>query len=109
MSSHTCLARRLQELPRSERWNSLESYVVAEFKATLMITDEEILSPNQNYFELGLTSLGLMEIKERLEAQLGDGISTTVLFNYPTVQKLLNYLVSDVLRSLFDSSVVAEE
>jgi acyl carrier protein len=92
---------RLQELPLSERREGLEELIVTEFKTTLMMTDHEDLPFDMSYFELGFTSLRITEIKERLETQLGRRISTNVLFNSPTMERLISYLVDELLADLF--------
>jgi acyl carrier protein len=94
---------RLLELPLSERREGLEEIVLAEFKTTLMVGDDEDLPFDMSYFELGFTSLRITEIKERLEIQLGRRISTNVLFNSPTVERLISYLADEVLADLFGS------
>lgn len=91
----------LRELPLSERREGLEELVVTEFKTTLMMTDDEDLPFDISYFELGFTSLGITEIKERLETQLGRTVSTNVLFNSPTMERLITYLADEVLVDLF--------
>jgi aryl carrier-like protein len=100
MTAGPPLIEKLARMPRSERASALESLVTAEFRNALMMTGEETLIPEQNYFELGLSSLSLMEVKERLEAALGAGISADVLFSHPTVRQLLEYLSRDVLGDL---------
>jgi acyl carrier protein len=100
MSVRGPFAEKLRQLPKSERSSALADWVAAEFKLTLMMTDEEDLPLEQSYFEVGLTSLGLMEIKERLEAQLGAGISAETLFNHPTVRQLLDHLATDILADM---------
>lgn len=92
---------RLHELPLSERREGLEELVVTEFKRTLMMADDEELPFDTNYFALGFTSLRITEIKERLETQLGCKISTNVLFNSPTMERLISYLAEEVLVDLF--------
>lgn len=94
---------RLCELPLAERRAGLEDLVVAEFRTTLMMADDEDLPFDMSYFELGFTSLGITEIKERLETQLGRSVSTNVLFNSPTMERLLTYLADEVLTDLFGS------
>jgi acyl carrier protein len=92
---------RLQELPLSERRDGLEEFIVTEFRATLMMADDEDLPFDTSYFELGFTSLRITEIKERLETQLLRQISTNVLFNSPTMERLIAYLAEEVLADLF--------
>jgi acyl carrier protein len=92
---------RLRELPLSERRDELEDLVVTEFRTTLLMAEYEELPFDASYFELGFTSLRITEIKERLETQLGRAISTNVLFNSPTMERLISYLVDEVLADLF--------
>jgi len=54
-----------------------------------------------SFFDLGLTSLRLTEVKQRLETMLGCGINANVLFNRPTVSQLMEHLTGDVLAELF--------
>jgi acyl carrier protein len=94
---------RLCDLPLAERREGLEELVVTEFRTTLMMTDDEDIPFDMSYFELGFTSLGITEIKERLETQLGRSVSTNVLFNSPTIERLIAYLADEVLADVFGS------
>jgi acyl carrier protein len=58
----------------------------------LMMRDDEELPTDTSYFDLGLTSLRLTELKQRLEEALDVGIDATVLFNRPTIDDLVDYL-----------------
>lgn len=101
MMQNMLAIERLRELPLSERREGLEELVVAEFRTTLMMADDEDLPFDMSYFDLGFTSLRITEIKERLETQLGRAISTNVLFNSPTMECLISYLADEVLADLF--------
>ena len=101
MTQRMLAIERLQELPLSERRDGLEELIVTEFKTTLMMADDEDLPFDASYFELGFTSLRITEIKERLETQLDRKISTNVLFNSPTMERLVAYLTDEVLTDLF--------
>ncbi|MCK9902332.1 hypothetical protein CC117_23505 [Parafrankia colletiae] len=100
-AQHTETIERIGELPRSERFDALEELVVAEFRRTLLMTDDEELETEKSYFEMGFTSLRIIEIKQRLEELLGCDISANVLFNRPTVGRLISHLSEDVLADLF--------
>lgn len=103
----TLIAERLESLPRAERWSALESTVTAEFRTALLMTDDEEFPLEDTFFELGMTSLMLTSVKQRLETLLGRGISSTALFNQPTVEQLLGYLATEVLAGLFDAEDLA--
>jgi acyl carrier protein len=101
MTEPTPTIQVLLDLSPAERQDALEELVVTEFRATLLMADDEDLPLDESYFDLGFTSLRISEIKERLEAAFGRAISTTQLFNSPTVEQLLAHLTGDVLADLF--------
>ncbi|MEU4260492.1 MULTISPECIES: acyl carrier protein [Streptomycetaceae] len=68
-----------------------------------MTADEEF-PMSESFFDMGFTSLRVTEAKERLEQRLGCSISSTVLFNNPTAEQLVEYLMSDLLADLFAES-----
>jgi hypothetical protein len=49
------------------------------------------------YFELGFSSLQLVETRKRIEELLGVAVSSNVLFNRPTLAQLTAYLAEEVL------------
>ncbi|WP_327256268.1 acyl carrier protein [Streptomyces sp. NBC_01244] len=92
---------RLRELPRAEMHDALEALVVTRFKRVLLMDDDEELALDSSYFDLGLTSLRLAELRKGLEALLGVEIDATVLFNKPTIDELVGHLgakLSDHVR-----------
>lgn len=95
-TSPTSTIDRLRELPANEREEALEEIVVTEFKAALLMTDEDELPFDQSYFDLGLTSLGLTDTKQRIERILDCEIDANTLFNNPTVEQLLTRLSDDL-------------
>ena len=97
----TAAVANLLDVPLAERRDALADIVLAEFRATLLMTDAEELPLDGSYFDLGFTSLRITEIKDRLENLLGCDISANVLFNRPTVGHLLDHLADDVLREVF--------
>lgn len=98
------VARQLAELPRSERMDFLAGILEAQFKPALMMTEQDELSLDENYFELGLNSLSVVDIKSRLEELLGREIEMAPLFSQPTLRQLLDYLADEVLADLFPSA-----
>jgi acyl carrier protein len=90
--SSKSIVGELRVLPATERAEALESIVVAEFRAALLMSDEDELPFDQSFFDLGLTSLGITDLKQRLERFLACEIDANVLFNSPTVERLLDHL-----------------
>ncbi len=48
--------------------------------------------PDRGFFELGLSSISLVEFKRMLERQFALKLSATVGFDYPTINRLGQYL-----------------
>jgi acyl carrier protein len=101
----TPTVRRLLALPRSERAEALETLVCDEFRASLLMDNDDELPLDESYFDLGLTSLRLTELKQRVEDLLGCAIDTNAVFNRPTVRQLLGYLTDDLLSEIFTPEV----
>lgn len=99
--SNTVWVEALAGAPLSERGTLLEALVVAEFRTWLLMSEADALPLDESYFALGLTSLGAVEIQERLESILGRRIDSASLFNNPTIDHLLLHLRSQVLSELF--------
>lgn len=86
----------LRELSTAELRDELETILEREFKAALLMTDDDELPFDQSYFDLGLTSLGITDLKERFEELFDCEIDTNVLFNSPTVERLLDHLTDSL-------------
>ncbi|GHG49120.1 acyl carrier protein [Streptomyces griseocarneus] len=91
MTQSTDTLSPLTDLPVTEIGEAVEALVVAEFKHALLMGDED-LALDSNFFELGLTSLRLMNVRRSLEERLALEIDTTVLFNSPTIEQLVAHL-----------------
>ncbi|MFE5401321.1 acyl carrier protein [Streptomyces sp. NPDC056580] len=87
---------RLRDLPRSELAEEIESIVLEKFRAVLLMDDSEELPFDISYFDLGLTSLRLTEIRQSLEQLLDLSINANVLFNEPTVAHLVDHLTQEI-------------
>ncbi|MEW2115646.1 acyl carrier protein [Streptomyces sp. NPDC005474] len=83
---------KLTLMPRHERRDVIESLVVEEFKAALFMTDDDEFALDVGFFDLGLTSLRLSELKLALEQKLECEISTADLFGHPTAGHLIDHL-----------------
>ncbi|MFJ4920599.1 acyl carrier protein [Streptomyces sp. NPDC088725] len=92
MPSEESTLRALRELPRHEIYEEVEVIVLREFKTVLLMTEDDDLPVDTSYFDLGLTSLRLTEIRATLEDRFDLAINANVLFNEPTVDRLVSYL-----------------
>ncbi|MGW3263148.1 acyl carrier protein [Streptomyces sp. NPDC001056] len=96
MSPVDSTIHRLRELPRSELTEEIETIVLRKFKVVLLMDDSEDLPVDVSYFDLGLTSLRLTEIRQSLEQLLDLSINVNVLFNEPTITHLVDHLTQAI-------------
>ena len=96
MSPVDSTIQRLRDLPRSELTEEIETIVLKKFKVVLLMDDSEDLPVDVSYFDLGLTSLRLTEIRQSLEQLLDLSINVNVLFNQPTITHLVDHLTQAV-------------
>ncbi|MBB1242430.1 acyl carrier protein [Streptomyces durbertensis] len=92
MTNAALTQERLRGLPPQERAEALEDLALTEFRRVLLMEEDEELSVDVSFFDLGLTSLRLMDVKQSLERELGLDIDATALFNQPTIEQLVAYL-----------------
>ncbi len=52
----------------------------------------------QGFFDLGINSLTSMEFRNNLQHDLGCRLPSTLVFDYPTIKKLVDYLLAEVLN-----------
>ena len=88
--------QQLEAVPIGKRKHLLTTYIRSAVGSVLQIHPEQI-NPRHRLFDLGLDSLMAVEFRNRLEASLGHSLPSTLLFDYPTIGTLVDYLVSEVL------------
>jgi acyl transferase domain-containing protein len=86
----------LQRLSGRERRQHLTERLTDRVAEVLRLPREEI-SPRARLFDLGIDSLMALEMKNRLQADLDVVLSSTLLFDYPTIHALTDFLLEEVL------------
>ena len=84
---------RWEAASADERRGLLVTVVRAEV-ARVLGTDPAAIDPEQGFFEIGMDSLTSVELRNRLESQVGCSLSSTVAFDHPTVTALADHLAS---------------
>ncbi len=85
-----------EKLPPTERRAVLIGYFRQELARVLGASDVEMIDPQQKFFDLGVDSLSAVEFKNRLEVKLGRTLPATAVFNYPTIEALVDFLCGQV-------------
>ena len=85
------LRRTLAGLPAEERQGALEHHLREQAARVLGLAPARI-APHEPLGNLGFDSLMTLELRNRIEASLGLKLSATVVWNYPTITALAEYL-----------------
>ncbi|MBE0339227.1 aminotransferase class III-fold pyridoxal phosphate-dependent enzyme, partial [Paenibacillus sp. 23TSA30-6] len=103
----TTLAEATQTLQAAERavlpQGEIEQKLIGICQDILNVKS---IGTDDSYFDIGVTSLQLVQIVDQLEDQLGVHIEVTDFFSYPTIAKLAAYISSQGLSS--DAAATAQ-
>ena len=91
------LLQQLEEIPPNKRWNFVMTQVRGYAIKVLGTDQSKLIEPQQALNELGLDSLMAVELRNALGAAVGRSLPATLLFKYPSLQALTDYLAYDVL------------
>nr|WP_051767657.1 type I polyketide synthase [Amycolatopsis vancoresmycina] len=87
---------RLADLPAAERPAWLLEWVRAEVAATLGHPSADAIEPESAFTDLGFTSLGVVELRNRISAATGLELPAALVWDYPTVGELAGHLLANV-------------
>ncbi|MEM7125070.1 MAG: type I polyketide synthase, partial [Chloroflexota bacterium] len=86
----------LSDLTPSDRESRLGEYLRTEIAAVMGLTNTNIDSRTR-LFDFGMDSLMAVELRNRIEADLGCQLRATLLFDYPALNVLIPYILHDIL------------
>jgi len=92
-SSRHPLAEALASLSPAERTKYLRAWITKQCAQLLGHRTEVPLDPDRGFFDLGLDSLMVVELRSSLEKNLGQRISPSVAFSHPSIGALVDYLL----------------
>jgi acyl carrier protein len=88
--------QQLEAAAPSDRPTLLMNYIRSQIAKILGLSSAEQIAPRQRLFDLGLDSLMAIELKNKLETNLEQSLRSTLLFDYPTVEALVDYLAKEM-------------
>jgi natural product biosynthesis luciferase-like monooxygenase protein len=103
----TPFARDVAALGAPERTERLTRWIQEGVAATLRWRDGRLPDPARGFFEMGMDSLMAIEIKNRLQAELGIPLRATVVFNYPNITALAAFLAGLLPSAPADETLAA--
>ncbi len=88
---------RIATLSVEEAWECMITEIGQVVIETLRLGSSHNFDPKQRLFELGMDSLMAIELRSRLQSILGQPLSATVVFDYPSVDELARYVSEEIL------------
>lgn len=86
----------LETTPAVERQALLVAHVCTQVAKVLGLASPEQIEPEQRLIALGLDSLMAIELRSYLQSSLKCSLPSTLIFDYPTIEALVNYLSQEV-------------
>ncbi len=83
---------RLRAAHPAERMALLESWAQEELAAVLGNNLAGAPEPDARFFDLGMDSLTSVELRRRLERRFGCSLEPTLVFDFPTIERLAAHL-----------------
>ena len=96
-SRQSGLLERLEQAPPNKRRALLEAHIREQAINVLGLSPSFKLDPNQGLATFGMDSLMTIELKNRLQVGVGRTLPSTLVFDYPTVVALADYIERNVL------------
>jgi polyketide synthase 12/myxalamid-type polyketide synthase MxaB len=88
---------RLRQTPSNSRYELLLTQVTAMAHSMLGLVPDDDLDPARPLNEYGLDSLMVVEMRNRLSGLINADLPATLLFSYPSIAALTDYLADEVL------------
>ena len=85
------LRRRLEAAPESDRRDILISFVSSQVTKIMGLDPSHPLNLQTPFSDLGLDSLMAVELRNALAAGMGRSLQTSLVYDYPTIEKLTKY------------------
>ncbi|NEO42198.1 MAG: SDR family NAD(P)-dependent oxidoreductase [Moorea sp. SIOASIH] len=87
---------KLEATPPSERRLLLLAHVRRQVAQVLGINHPESIALETGFFDLGMDSLTSVELRNKLQSSLKCSIPSTLAFDYPKLNKLVDYLAQQL-------------
>jgi myxalamid-type polyketide synthase MxaB len=98
---------RFKAAPREKQLGMVMTHVRGQIARTIGLKSPDQIQPRDPLFDLGLDSLMAVELRNRLQKSLQRTLRSTLLFNYPTLETLVGYLMQELSQS--EDSLIQEK
>ena len=87
---------KLEATPPNERRLLLVAHVRRQVANVLGISHPESIAMDTGFFDLGMDSLTSVELRNKLQSSLKCSVPSTLAFDYPKLNKLVDYLAQQL-------------
>ena len=94
LTGNTAFRQELKDCPTERRVDLLTDHVLAQVAAAMGLSSTHTLDPTVGFFQFGMDSLMSVTLQRSLSESLGEALPASVVFDYPTVEALTDYLAS---------------
>jgi myxalamid-type polyketide synthase MxaC len=96
--------KQLKETSMDQRRAMLTQHVSGLIAQILGLNQAKAIDPDQGFSEMGMDSMMSVELRNLIEASLECSAPATLIFKYPTLQSLIEYLVNEAGLGLFSKA-----
>lgn len=99
---------QFRHTPAIHQKNAIKTMVLSTIREIVPLHTPSLVDLSRGFFELGIDSIKAVDIKNKLQEQVGDALllESSLIFNFPNIQAVIDYLY-DELRT--DKVIVAQE
>ncbi|MCG8673433.1 MAG: SDR family NAD(P)-dependent oxidoreductase [Pseudomonadales bacterium] len=90
--------KSLYSLSVEERQSKIQEHLQVMLNRIIGKSESETIDPELPLMDLGIDSIMALEIKKQLEAETGETVKATLIFDYPTINKISAHFA----HTLFD-------
>lgn len=90
------ILQQLETIPEGDRLTFWVAHIQTEVAKILGLGSGQLPDAKVGFFEMGMDSLMVVQLRNQLKTTLGHSLSSTVTFNYPTIEALARYLATEV-------------
>jgi NAD(P)-dependent dehydrogenase (short-subunit alcohol dehydrogenase family)/acyl carrier protein len=91
------IREKLVGLPAVQRFDMVLDMVRSRVVGVLGLADVDLVGPDKSFRDLGFDSLGIVELRNQLNAVTGLKLTSTLVFDHPTPADLTEHLLEQLL------------
>lgn len=89
----SALVLKLEAANNEDRLSILDHYIKDKIVQSLGLDSSDDLDSRERLFDLGIDSLMAVELRNHFKSILGTPLSSTLLFDYPSIEALVHFLI----------------